>query len=293
MSSLREKLALNGFESNESYDFQIRCLLSYKPELVRALNIESDGVRRATAFATALAHSLDGEQIVYHDFTQENDPLPTVTRPESKDEDGNQEPPIDAFDRTMSDACAFSEGSQTIVILDQLHAADFREHIRIYKFIKKREWTYRDASFYANANNLLLFLISTEPLYHSLQKASFRIWISKASLGNKRFKPAEFGLGPDAELVMQRMGDLFTHLGVQPTFSEYARLLHDIQQNVRTAQELCYSVYGWTEGIDRELLYAPQTLELVNNIMPTLEEFVGIDHMEISGVDFPVDDPID
>ncbi|MDH3712306.1 MAG: hypothetical protein OET44_00490, partial [Gammaproteobacteria bacterium] len=185
------------------------------------------------------------------------------------------------------------EADRTIIILDQLQGADFREHIRIYKFIRTTEWSYRDAQFQANRNNLLVFLVSEEPLYHSLHKASFRVWVSAASLGRTHYRPADFGLGEEAEELMARLGDLFVQLGVQPTGGEYARLLHDLQRNIHTAEQLCVSLYGWTEGIDREMLLSPAAQKVIGELMPVVENFVGVDQVEItapSGLRL-VDDP--
>ena len=291
--TLRERLADNGYESNESFDYPVRCLLSYEPDVIRTLNIAGDAGRHKTAFANALAHSLDYSHVLYHDFIQEHDPPPPVLRPPSKDEEGREEPPVEAFDRMMSDVCALSEADRTIIILDQLQGADFREHIRIYKFIRTTEWSYRDAQFQANRNNLLVFLVSEEPLYHSLHKASFRVWVSAASLGRTHYRPADFGLGEEAEELMARLGDLFVQLGVQPTGGEYARLLHDLQRNIHTAEQLCVSLYGWTEGIDREMLLSPAAQKVIGELMPVVENFVGVDQVEItapSGLRL-VDDP--
>ncbi|MFZ0790821.1 MAG: hypothetical protein WAM94_14520, partial [Chromatiaceae bacterium] len=72
MSSLREKLAQHGFESNDDYEFQVRCLLESPIRTLRALNITGDGERRKTAFATALARALEFPHCLYHDFTEKH-----------------------------------------------------------------------------------------------------------------------------------------------------------------------------------------------------------------------------
>ncbi len=84
---------------------------------------------------------------------------------------------------------------------------------------------------------------------------------------------------------MARLGDLFVQLGVQPTTSEYARLLHDLQHNIHSTEQLCVSLYGWTEGIDREMLHAPAAQKLIDEIMPVVENFVGVDQVEITAPD--------
>jgi len=281
MANLRENLAAHGFESNIDYAYHLRCLLSQPTEQIPALSVEGDSGRRKTAFATALAGALEYPRCVYHDFTQVNDPPPKVVPPPSRDEHGRQEPPIPAFERAMSDACAYSEGEKTVLILDQLQAADFREHIRLYNFLVEREWNFRDAVSVANPQNLIVLLISEEPLYHSLQKASFSAWIPRASVGDSDYTPEDFGLGPEAAEMMVALGGLFRALGVQPTPSECRKLLHDIQHNVRTAEELTHSIYGWTEGVDRTLLVSDRIQRQILGLMPLVEEFVGIEHVEI------------
>ena len=284
MATLRERMAEYGFESNIDYGYHVRCVLSQPNEQVPALNVEGDSGRRKTAFASALASALDYPQRVYHDFTQLNDPPPRVVAPPSKDEEGREEPPIPAFERVMSDACAYSEGEKTVLILDQLQGADFREHIRLYEFLTTAEWRFRDAAFTANPQNLLVLLISEEPLYHSLQKASFSAWVPKASVGEHDYEPADFGLGPEAEALMQHLGALFRELGVQPTPSEFRKILYDIQHNVRTADQLTHSIYGWTEGIDRTLLLADRIQRRIHDLMPLIEEYVGVEHVELKSL---------
>lgn len=290
MPNLREKMAQQGFESNIDYAYHLRCLLSQPGERIPALSVEGDSGRRKTAFATALAAAVDYPQRIYHDFTQVTDPPPKVVPPPSRDEEGREEPPIPAFERVMSDACAFSEGEKTVLILDQLQAADFREHIRLYHFLTEHEWHFRDAVFTANARNLIVLLISEEPLYHSLQKASFSAWVPRASVGETDYRPDDFGLGPEAEAMMAALGALFRELDVQPTPSEFERLLYDIQHNVRTADDLTHSIYGWTEGIDRTLLLSDRIQRRIRELMPLIEEYVGIEHVELTAAPGSVDD---
>lgn len=286
MASLRERMTQHGFESNIDYGYHLRCLLSQPTDHIPALNVDGDSGRRRTAFANALAGALEYPRCVYHDFTQEQDPAAAMAPQPKPDEDGRQEPPVPAFERAMSDACAFSEGERTILILDQMQAADFREHLRLYRFIVEREWQFRDAVFTANPNNLLVMLISEDSLYHSLQKVSFSVWVPRASVGESDYQPADFGLGPEASAVMEALGGLFRELGVQPTPSEFRRLLNDIHHNVRTADELLASIYGWTEGIERQLLMSDRIQQRAAEIMPLIEEYVGVEHVELSQESF-------
>jgi hypothetical protein len=287
MASLQERMARHGFESNDDYEYQVRCLLSAPVDGVRALNVEGESGRRKTAFANALAQALEYPNVLYHDFTQQNPPLPDVILPPTKDEQGREEPPIDPLDQVVSEACAFSEGEQTILILDQLQAADFREHIRIYKLLTRARWSFRDAVYYANARNLLVFLISEEPLYHSLQKNSFRIWVSRVSHRQVPYQPADFGLDDEAAEVMDRLAELFEALGMAPTRTEYGRLLHDIHLHVRTAEFLRHSIYGWTEGVDRELLYSPEIEPVLQGVLRAVERYIGMDEVEIGPHEWP------
>lgn len=282
MSSLRDRMTEHGFESNIDYSYHVRCLLSQPADQIPALNVEGDSGRRRTAFANALAAALEYPRVLYHDFTQEHDPAAARAPVAKLDEDGGHEPPIPPFERAMSDACAFSEGDKTVLILDQLQAADFREHLRLYRFLVERHWAYRDATFTANPNNLIVLLISEESLYHSLQKASFSVWVPRASVGETDYRPEDFGLGPEASGVLSALGDLFRELGVQPTPSEFRRLLHDIHHNVGTADELLTSIYGWTEGIDRTLLVSERIQRRAEELMPLIEEYVGVEHVELS-----------
>ena len=284
MSSLREKMAANGFESNESYDYIVRCLHGTSGPTTRCLNIEGDSGRRKTAFANALAHALEVEHVLYHDFTQTEEITPTVVHVTEENE-GKAEPPISLFDRMMSDVCALSEAEKTILILDQLHIADFKEHIRVYRFITEHEWRYGDADFYANRKNLLVFLISEESLYHSLQKNSFKVWISNASNKATPYRPSDFKLGAEAEPLLSALHNLFQQLKIFPTFTEYKKIIHDIQHNVRFSDDLKTSIYGWTEAIDRKQFLSEDFDQAIQQLMPEVEAFIGIvESVELTGL---------
>lgn len=284
MPSLREKMAEHGFESNDDYEYHVQCLLNSPVDGIRCLDVQGDSDRRKTAFATALAHALEYPHVLYHDFTQQHDPPPKAAPPKLPDEEGGgQEQPIPQLDRVVSEACAYSEAEKTILILDQLQAADFREHIRIYRFVTSTEWPYRLATAQANRRNLLLFLISEQPLYHSLQKTSFRVWTDTASGRPVDYRPEDFGLGSDARPLMERLAELFQALGVTPTQSEYAKILHDVHYNIRTEQHLRYSIFGWTEGVERELLFAKELEPLVQAAMQAIERYLGFDEIELGG----------
>ena len=282
MRDLREIMAQYGFESNDDYEFQIRCLMESPSRTLRTLNIEGDSDRRKTAFATALARALD-LRLVYHDFTERSPPLPDVILPAARDEMGREEPPIERLDQIVSEACAYSEGTPTVLVLDQLQVADFREHLRINRLVCDRMWTFRGARFFANPLNLLVFLISEEPLYHSLQRVSYRIWVGRVSEEQIEYQPARFGLGDEAQGLFTALTALFRHLGTGPTPSELDRVLHDIHHHVRSVDQLWHCIYGWTEGIDRARLLDPNAHPALAQVVEELEGYLGSEVVEVGG----------
>lgn len=281
MSNLREKMAHYGFESNDDFDFQVRCLLESPSDTIRALNITGDSERRKTAFANALAHALEFQHILYHDFTQTHPPLPDVILPPSRDELGREEPPIEPLDETLGEACAQSEGEDTVLILDQLQVADFREHIRIHRLIRDGHWNIRDARYFANPKHLILFLISEEPLYHSLQKDSFRVWINRVSERRIDYRPADFGLGADAQPLFQALTALFQELGSSPTHSEFEKILREMHLRVRTQEQLCHCLYGWTEDLERTTLFSPALQPGLDRVVECIRDYLSTEYIEV------------
>ncbi|MCU7960827.1 MAG: hypothetical protein KZQ58_12705 [gamma proteobacterium symbiont of Bathyaustriella thionipta] len=287
MSELQRKMAEHGFESNDDYEYPVQVMLQQNADRIRCLMVEGPSERRKTAFANALANALDFPKILYHDFTQQHPPQPEMTLPPSQDELGRSETPVEAIDQVISEACAFSEGTDTILILDQLQAADFREHLRLYHFLQNAQWSYRDACYYANPQYLVVVLISEEPLFHSLQKCSFRVWVSATSENMPLFKPQDFGLQDDAAPMMAQLASLFEALGSTPTRSEYAHILHDIHQHARTVRALCHSLYGWTEGIAHEHLISKKIQPELRKTMQAIEEYLSEDAIEIGEIPLP------
>ncbi len=283
MPSLREKMAEHGFESNDDYEFQVRCLLESPTRGLRALAIEGDSERRKTAFANALARALEFPHCHYHDFTERHPAPPDLILPPSKDELGREEPPIEPFDQLVSEACAQSEGEPTILILDQLQAADFREHIRIHRLIADCAWEVRGGRYYANPRHLLLFLISKMPLYHSLQKDSFRVWIGRLSERQIDYRPADFGLGEEAAPLFRALEMLFRALGNAPTRSELTHILHDLQLHVRTPEHLRLSLFGRSEALGRDALADPALAEPLTAVVEAAQALLVGEHIEVRG----------
>jgi hypothetical protein len=280
--SLRKKLADYGFESNDDYDYPLRCLLEAPLEHLRCLNVAGASGRRKTALANALAHALDYPHILYHDFTTPEPPSAPIVIAPDVSADGALEAPLPVFERVMTEACAYSEGARTILVLDQLQAAGFHDHIRLYHFVETGEWSTAQGSVVANPNHFLLVLISEEPLYHSLAKVSFRVH-ADASRAYQEFRPEDFGLDAGAAEFMAALGRLFAAIGASPTPGEYARILGDIAQRVRTDEQLRASLFGWMEQLDRGALYAAPTQPLVADAVHAINRYLGIEEIELGG----------
>ena len=279
--SLRKQLALHGFESNDDYDFPLRCLFEAELGHLRCLNLTGAQGRRKTAFANALGLALDYPHRLYHDFSvPEPPPAPIVLSMEESESGGPIEAPLTAFERAVTEACAYSEGTRTVLVLDQLQDADFKEHIRLYHFVASREWHTPQGTVIAQAKNLLLVLISEEPLYHSLAKVSFRLH-TDAGRGGVGYRPEEFGLPAAAEEFMLALSQVFEAAGASPTPSEYRRILADLHGQVRTTEQLRQCLYGWTESLDRATLYARPLEALLEAAQHAINHYFGIEEIEL------------
>ena len=275
--SLRHKLADFGFESNDDYDYALRCLFEAELPHLRVLHVDGHGGRRKTAFAQALAQALEYPHILYHDFSRPEPPAPPVV---SFDGSPGLEPGLSAFERVVTEACAFSEGARTILVLDQLQAAPFSEQMRLVRFAGANEWSAGSASVLANPRNLLMVLISEEALYHPLARLSYRVW-TDAEKAFLDFRPEDFRLSADARALFDALAELFAALGAAPTPTEFSRLLADLLLRVRSEDQLRQSLFGWTETIQRERLFAPVITPLLRRSIDRLSEFLGADSVEI------------
>ena len=278
--SLRKKLAAFGFESNDDYEFALRCLLESDLPHLRVLHVDGAAGRRKTAFANALAQALEYPHILYHDFSaavERAAPQPVVLEAGTL---GAPEPAATPFDRTLTEACAYSEGARTIAILDQLQAADFSDHLRLYQFASTREWEGVAGTVRANARHLLLVLISEQPLYHSLAKVSYRLW-TDAQRAYLDYRPEDFGLGPDARPLFAALAAVFEAAYASPTPREFERLLQDLVQRVRSEDQLRQTIFGWTEGVERARLYAPELTVPLQQAIDALTHYLGHDAVEM------------
>lgn len=281
--NLRRRLASHGFESNDDYEFALRLLFEAQPAGVRCLNVAGAPGRRKTAFAHALASALDFPHVLYHDFSTEDSQATTLTVDPESGATQTMEAAASAFDRVVTEACAYSEGARVILILDQIQACDFQDQIRLYQFAQSREWIGSVGSVVANAATLLLVLISEAPLYHSLQKISFKVWADAAGSALE-FDPRDYGLGPEARALFAALGGLFGQIGQSPTPSEFGHILDDLLKRIRSIEQLRTSLYGWIENMERERLYAAPIKPALEQVLAELDQFVGVEEIEFPGL---------
>ncbi len=283
--TLRRKLAEFGFESNDDYDFPLRTLLESEHNGVRAAELVGDVARRKTAFAHALGLAMEYPHRLYHDFSRR---LVAEAIPAEKRESGDAEAvaidtgdrraatPLSAFERAVTEACAFSESAKTLLILDQLQLCDFSDQMRLYAFLQSAIWTDRSGSVIAHRRNLLVLLISNDVLYHSLQKCCFRIFTDAAG-GLIDFKPEDFALGANTQPLIDAFAKLFTHLNCQPTRGEFERVLRDCEARVRTPEHLRICLFGRFENLERRALYDAATLPMLLEVLSELTELLGVE----------------
>jgi hypothetical protein len=276
---LRRKLAEFGFESNDDYDFALQCLLDSESSTLRCAELVGTVARRKTAFAHALALALDYPHRLYHDFSKPAEAAETIM---VKADDANAmdikaAKPLSNFERILTEACAFSESTRTILVLDQLQLCDFADQMRLFQFISTGAWL---AGVQAHPRNLLVLLISNEPLYHSLQKLSFRIF-TDAGVGTVDFKPSDFGMPADAAPLLEKFAHIFAGLGAAPTLSEYQKILQDCDQRVRTPEQLRTVLFGRMERIDRTALYAAALEKPCQAVVDEVARLLGVEEISL------------
>ena len=127
MFPLKQQLAEYGFEARENYDYAVQCFLNSASHNIPCLNVDGDPGRRKTAFAHALAQVMGVSHVLYFEFGAHK-PAPQQVVRVVEGEEVIEEPPTDPFDRIMTEACTLSEAETTILILDQLHLARFKQH---------------------------------------------------------------------------------------------------------------------------------------------------------------------
>ncbi|MCX7043586.1 MAG: hypothetical protein NT117_13225 [Gammaproteobacteria bacterium] len=278
--SLRTRLAEFGFESNDDYDHALRCLFGQQLTHLRVLHVDGTAGRRKTAFAQALGRAMDYPHVLYHDFSASEPPPsahPIVLEDGSL---GVPEAAPSAFERVMTEACAYSEASQTLLILDQLQAAHFADQARLYNFVMNREWTNSAGSATANARNLVLVLISEQALYHPLAKCSYRIW-TDAQRAFLDYRPSDYGLGAEAQGFFAAIATVCVALPASPTPSEFANVISDLLHHARSEEQIRQSLFGRIENLERARLYAPELAPPLRALLVELERLLGADEVSL------------
>lgn len=278
MFPLKSSLAEHGFTSTESYDHAVSCFLNNPTSQIRCMNVDGDCGRRRTAFAHALANALEASQVLYYEFGKDKR-VPQIIRIQ-EGEEVVEEPPVEALDRILTEACAQSEGEPTVLILDQLHKTQFLNHIRLYEFIQSGLWRYGDVQYQANLMNLKVLLISDEPLYHSLQGSAFRIWINGTNHSSIQISAADLGLEEDSCGWLVALEKLLAQLKLSPTLEEYQRLAFDIEEQVRNEHQLKVSLFGWLENVDWEQLESEEMLPYLSDVLQAIQQGLDV-HEEI------------
>lgn len=283
--NLRRAMADHGFESNDDFEYVIRTLLAAELGHVRCLHVEGESGRRKTAFAHALANALGYPRILYHDFSlPEPPPQAVFVTAEDRENPQAAEAALSRFERVMVEACAYSEAERTFLILDQLQAADFRDQIALTRFVQGGAWALGQGEVRANPKHLVLALIAEAPLYHSLARLSFRVW-TDASEGRFEFKPQDFGLGGESQALFDVLAALFASLGSVPTPGEFRRILADLGERVRSAEQLRQSVFGWMERAERARLYTPDAAAAADAVIVALEAWLGSESVVLAEPD--------
>jgi hypothetical protein len=217
--------------------------------------------------------------VIYHDFSAE-EACAAACRSCSRTAASRAGSAPSGFERAMTEACAYSEGSQTMVILDQLQGAHFSDQARLYHFVMTREWNSAAGSTAANLRNTVLVLISEQPLYHSLAKCSYRVW-TDAQSAFLDYRPAEYGLGPDAQGLFAALAAVCLPLGAAPTPSEFQHLLTDLLNHARSEEQIRQSFFGRVESVDRARLYAPELTAPLRVLLTELERLLGADEVQM------------
>lgn len=278
---LHRRLAEAGFESNDDYTHALRCLAEQPAGALRVLHVDGAAGRRKTAFAQALGRALGFDHVLYHDCSE---PEPAAVAQPIELEDGSlgpAEPPLPRFERALTEACAYSESASVLLILDQLQAQPFADHVRLYRFAMEREWSSAAGTVQAHPGHLLLAVVSEGPLYHSLAKCAFRVW-TDAQRAYLDYRPAEHGLGREAEPLFAALGALLQAIDASPTPSEFGLLLGDLLARVRGEEALRATLFGRIESLDRGRLLGPEAAAPLRGVIDELTRLLGGEQIELS-----------
>jgi len=282
MHTLKQRMEQYGFISHKDYEYALSCLNNPAIDHIKTLNIEGEAGRRKTAFANALAHALEYQHVLYFEFGLENK-APIVIQFDEDNQSVDADP-MQEFEKTIIETCALSEAETTVLILDQLHLATFKDHMSLYSFIASKTWNSGDNKYVANTTNLIIMMISETDIYHALQQCSFKVWVDSLHQPGKAPTTQELELDHSAEEWILAVSEIFTHLNISPTLSAYQKISYDIEQHVRSADQLRISLYGWVEGISYPQLFTDEMDALFLAAQTAIENYIGIeDSIELSG----------
>lgn len=282
MYTLKQRMEQYGFISHKDYEYALSCLNNPAIDHIKTLNIEGEAGRRKTAFANALGHALEYQHILYFEFGLENKaPIVIQFDEDNQSVDTN---PMQEFEKIIIETCALSEAETTVLILDQLHLATFKDHMSLYSFITSKTWNSGDNKYVANISNLIIMMISETDIYHALQQCSFKVWVDSLHQPGKAPTTQELELDHSAEEWILAVSEIFTHLNISPTLNAYQKISYDIEQHVRSADQLRISLYGWVEGISYPQLFTEEMDTLFLAAQTAIENYIGIeDSIELSG----------
>lgn len=282
MYTLKQRMEQHGFVSHKDYEYALRCMNNSAAEHIKTLNIEGEPGRRKTAFANALAHALEYQHVHYYEFGLENTSPILIQFDNEKQTIDTQ--PMGDFEKIIIETCALSEAETTVLIIDQLHLATFKDHMSLNNFITSKIWRSGDNEFLANSNNLIIMLISETEIYHALQQCSFKVWVDSLYQPGKAPNYQELELDESAQAWIESLADIFNALNLSPTFNSYQKIAYDIEHHVRSADQLRISLYGWVEGIAYPALFTDEMDALFLNAQTSIENYIGIEEpIELSG----------
>lgn len=287
MLSLKQRMEQFGFVSHKDYEYALRCMHNSAAGHIKTLNIEGEPGRRKTAFANALAHALEYKNIRYYEFGLE-DKSPILIQVDKNEQTIDAEA-LEDFEKIIIEICALSEAETTILILDQLHLANFKDHMSLNSFITSKIWNSNDNQYVANPTNLIIMLISETEIYHALQQCSFKIWVDSLHQPGKPPSHMELELEASADEWIIALSEIFTALNINPTLNAYQKIAYDIEHHVRSADQLKISIYGWVEGITYPSLFSEEIEPLFHHAQVAIMNYIGIEEpIELSG--YPPED---
>ncbi|MDH5518476.1 MAG: hypothetical protein OEY36_11775 [Gammaproteobacteria bacterium] len=271
-----------GFVSHKDYEYAIRCINNASARHIKTLNIEGEPGRRKAAFANALAQALEYKNICYFEFGSD-EKTPIIIQFDNDEKILDAEP-MDGFEKKLIEACALSEAETTVLILDQLHLAAFKDQINLHRFISTKICNSHGNEYLANSANLFVMLISEAEIYHALQQSSFKVWVDSLHQPGLAPRHTDLGLDESAQQWISAVSEILSALSLSPTLNTYEKIAYDIEHHVRSADQLKISLYGWVEGISYPALFTDEMNSLFLQAQNCIESYIGIDDsIELSG----------